>query len=591
MQIKIAKIVGINSDQEASLAFSEEADDTLFLSVLHLRSDDAFSVGRQILSEAADLSLQAAGPLSSKLTEAYSAMLKKLTETQQFDLILAALSNKVLYIIYKGEVSTILKRGNTASTLSSGEGQLISGFLEEGDKVLLATKSFTDGLNDIDEVFSIPTEELEQEFGEKIKQDSLTKACIVLSAEGETEQELPTIPPLSGSEAQSTKLNLRLTSFFPRISFSKIRNFLPTTKKGRLYLAVILILVILFGVFIQFQSQKNKETEKQLSKLLQTAGDDLNAAKSLTGLNIATAKEKFETAESAIKEAEKLKPKDERVLVLKKQIEDEKIGVFQQFSASGEELILDLQEKIPNSSAEKISLEDGKLVILDKVGKNLILINIGDKNHQILADGEKIGDAQFAIFSGEAIFVYSKDKGIIRVNLDGKQQKAAGVDEGWGLIADIAGYRGNVYLLDKGKNQVWKYTPTTSGYGSRQAYLSSDTKVNFDTANQMVIESSVYILSDSGEISRFLRGKQEQFKLEGVGALKDVRAIFTGEGLESLYVLDSGNSRLLILDKDGKYKKEYKGDIFAQAKSLVVDEVAKKAYLLDGSKIYSVDLK
>ena len=135
MQIKIAKIVGINSDQEASLAFSEEADDILFLSVLHLRSDDAFSVGRQILSEAADLSLQAAGPLSSKLTEAYSAMLKKLTETQQFDLILAALSNKVLYIIYKGEVSTILKRGNTASTLSSGEGQLISGFLEEGDKV------------------------------------------------------------------------------------------------------------------------------------------------------------------------------------------------------------------------------------------------------------------------------------------------------------------------------------------------------------------------------------------------------------------------------------------------------------------------
>ena len=56
-------------------------------------------------------------------------------------------------------------------------------------------------------------------------------------------------------------------------------------------------------------------------------------------------------------------------------------------------------------------------------------------------------------------------------------------------------------------------------------------------------------------------------------------------------MLDSGNSRLLVLTKTGTYKGQITGDKFGQASDLVVDEKGKKVYLLDGSKIYQVELK
>jgi len=58
-----------------------------------------------------------------------------------------------------------------------------------------------------------------------------------------------------------------------------------------------------------------------------------------------------------------------------------------------------------------------------------------------------------------------------------------------------------------------------------------------------------------------------------------------------LYVLDSGNSRLLILTKTGSYKGQITGVKFATATDLVVDEKGKKVYFLEGSKIFQVDLK
>ena len=56
-------------------------------------------------------------------------------------------------------------------------------------------------------------------------------------------------------------------------------------------------------------------------------------------------------------------------------------------------------------------------------------------------------------------------------------------------------------------------------------------------------------------------------------------------------MLDSGNSRIVVLDKKGVYKAQYQGDKLGLIDDLVVDEGGKKIYLLDQSKIYSIELK
>ena len=108
----------------------------------------------------------------------------------------------------------------------------------------------------------------------------------------------------------------------------------------------------------------------------------------------------------------------------------------------------------------------------------------------------------------------------------------------------------------------------------------------------MQIESSIYVLKKGGEILRFTKGDKDNFSYSGLPSLvKDPKSFFVSSDTDNLYLLDSGNSRLLILTETGSYKGEISGEKFAQASDLVVDEKGKKVYLLDGNKIYTIDLK
>ena len=210
-----------------------------------------------------------------------------------------------------------------------------------------------------------------------------------------------------------------------------------------------------------------------------------------------------------------------------------------------------------------------------------------------MAGSDQLGEGVMASLNGGLAFVYSKDKGILKI--DSTNQKVSTVakkDDDWGNIQDLYGFAGNIYLLDSTKHQIWKYLPTSDGYSDKREYLTKDTKVDFSNVLRMQIESSVYILKQGGEILRFTRGEKDNFSLGGLpSGVKDPKSLFVSSDTDNLYLLDSGNSRLLILTKIGGYKGQITGKKFAEASDLVVDEKDKKVYLLDGSKIFQVDLK
>ena len=252
---------------------------------------------------------------------------------------------------------------------------------------------------------------------------------------------------------------------------------------------------------------------------------------------------------------------------------------------------MDLVKK--NFRATQISMSDGKILLLDPAVKTLVVVDLSKKSNQILAGSDQLGEASLSSLNGPLAFVYSKDKGILRV--DTTNQKIASVskkDSSWGDIHDIYSFAGNIYLLDSQKNQIWKYLPTADGYSESREYLTKGTTVDLSKALRMQIESSVYILKSGGDMLRFTRGDKDNFSYSGVpSGLKDPKSFFVSSDTDNLYILDSGNSRLIILTKTGSYKGTISGDKFATATDLVVDEKGKKVYLLDGSKIYSVDLK
>lgn len=610
MKLKIAQVVGLNSDQKAAQVISAVREtDNAFFAVLELICDDAFTKGRQALSELEDFYFEFEGTVAEKLKATFTEVEKKFPGEIDFNICLATVAGKALYLIGKGEMGVYLKRADKLSPLLSADAssQLISGFLQDGDRVLLSTNSLANFLGDeLSKSLSLPIETFEEEVGGKMGVADLESqglAALVVEA-AEENLEISALP--SQEISQETFREQEDKGIFNRPSFSlpavsgrllhllgRWKSYFPRSGRGRLMVAVVLIIVIALGAGYKYKSDRDRQIQLQFNQLLQQAKDDFNGAKGLSSLSPTEAKNKLDLAKDKLNKALSLKSKDQEALSFKAQLEGETGSILQQISVSNFPVFLDMDLVKKNFRATQLSLSGGKLLLLDPGVKTLVVVDLAKKSNQVLAGSEQLGEATFASLNGGIAFIYSKDKGVLRIDTtNSKLSVVAKKDDEWGQVADLYAFAGNVYLLDAGKNQIWKYLPAANTYSDKREYLSKDTKVDFSGASRMQIESSVYLLKSGGEILRYTRGDKDNFSIGGLDkGVKNPKSIFISSDTDNLYLLDSGNSRLLILTKTGGYKGQITGDKFATATDLAVDEAGKKVYLLDGSKIYSVELK
>lgn len=615
MNLRIAQVIGLNTDQKAAQVISSVRDGSSFLAVLELTSDDAFTKGRQVLSELEDFYFELEGTVAEKLNASLKEAGERLSEGEDFNLCLAAISGKALYLIGKGQVEVYLKRLNKLLPLLSVStpSQLISGFLQDGDRIFLSTSSLVTFLGlELEKSLSLPIETFEEEVGSKIGASDLEDqglAGLVVEVLGE-DLEISSLPPEDADQKNVQQEANEDFSKKPIVSFKAILSkslnllrqlgsYFPRSGRGRLIIAVILIIIIALGVGYKYKSGRDRQKQVQFTQLLQEAKDDFNTAKGIASLNPTEAKNKLDSAKDKVNKALSLKPNDGEAQNFKNQLDQESSSILQASSISDFPVFLDMDLIKKNFRASYMSLSTGKLLLLDPAVKTLVVVDLTKKSNQILAGSEQLGDASLASLNGGLTFIYSVDKGILRIDTtNSKLSVVSKKDNDWGEIKDIYGFAGNVYLLDSGKKeapnegQIWKYLPTSDGYSDKRAYLNKDVKADFSGALKMQIESSIYVLKSGGEILRFTRGDKDNFSLGGLDkGVKDPKSLFISSDTDNLYLLDSGNSRLLILTKTGEYKEQITGDKFATATDLVVDEKGKKVYLLEGSKIYTVDLK
>ncbi len=108
----------------------------------------------------------------------------------------------------------------------------------------------------------------------------------------------------------------------------------------------------------------------------------------------------------------------------------------------------------------------------------------------------------------------------------------------------------------------------------------------------MTIDASIYVLSSDGTIQKFTRGKKDTFTVSGLSKpFSSPKAILTSEDLTSLYVLDPGSSRIVVLAKTGVFQTQFSSDVIKTAKAFDVSESSKKLYILSGGKVYAIPMK
>ena len=200
-------------------------------------------------------------------------------------------------------------------------------------------------------------------------------------------------------------------------------------------------------------------------------------------------------------------------------------------------------------------------------------------------------DAKFITIHGDQIYILHSD-GVASIDLVNKVSKVViKKDDSWGQISGIVAFAGNIYLLDKGSDQIAKYIKTDDGFSQKYDYITQDTKPDLVNTQNMSIDGSVWLLS-GGEIIKFTQGRIDNFKTQGMlGNISASALIFTSDESKKIYILDKDKGAIIAIAKDGNYEATYQWPQLKKSTSFVVSEKEKKIFVLIGSKIYAIELK
>ena len=85
--------------------------------------------------------------------------------------------------------------------------------------------------------------------------------------------------------------------------------------------------------------------------------------------------------------------------------------------------------------------------------------------------------------------------------------------------------------------------------------------------------------------------RAQPFEISGLDpALTTPTKIWSYNDLKYLYILDTAEKRLIILEKDGKLKTQIMAKEFKAPVGMIIDEENKTGYILDSNKLYKITL-
>src|SRR5439155_24514217 len=123
----------------------------------------------------------------------------------------------------------------------------------------------------------------------------------------------------------------------------------------------------------------------------------------------------------------------------------------------------------------------------------------------------------------------------------------------------------------------------------KSSYLASDTKLATMPAS-MTIDSSVWLLGENGTIQKFTKGLQDSFAVKRyTQPISKTSLLYTDVDFESLYILDLTNKKIIVVNKDGTYKRQFDVKEFGDLISFSVDEKNKKMFVATEKTVFSFE--
>src|SRR3989344_3886956 len=333
----------------------------------------------------------------------------------------------------------------------------------------------------------------------------------------------------------------------------KLPKFDKVNHTRKLILTVVLVIaaLLVFTVVLSVRKQNEAKLSALFESVYTPATEKYKEGESLISLNKNLANDSFEEAYKILNENKSKFPKGSRQ----------------------EKQILDLLNKTQQALSQTSGINT--VQAKEETGESSSYLSEGGKNSSYVAQDK---NNIYYVKNG----VVSRDKG------NNKEQtiiKSSDLPQG---VGGLGIYNGNIYVLSKNDSQIFRFAGKDFTKGD---YFSSS-RPTLSNANAMTIDGAILILFSDGNVAKYTRGVSDNLSITNLDKpLSNPSRIFTDPDTQNVYILDNGNSRIVVLGKNGEYQAQYQAAEFKNAKDFDVREADKKIYFLSNGKIYSINLE
>lgn len=571
---------------------------------------DTISTGRELIAR---LHEEYFGNLEAKpfnaLTNAIEKTTKEFGETWgNIEIVASAIVEGVVYSVASGGGRVIICRGGALGTILGGSEMVTSasGFPQAGDTLLMASKIFFENISQGVIKAALTSENPQSAIDSFAPTVHGTGdlgslgAVVIRFAEKEVfvsnPAQVPEVKPnlmrFESFDLKNKVLGLAkaLVNLIPRknvyVKTAIEEDAVSQNKKLTFSVALILLIILAVSIGFGVRQKRVNDVRNKYQGILRQAQDQVDQAISLASVSPDRSRELFYDSEQKLSQIESLKVTDPKIDALKKKIDDSRAAILGEYLAEPS-LFLDLSLLSSGFNGDTLVSSGGQVYVLDKQSKRLVSVAVDTKKSKVVAGPTQIDEAFDLASYEDRSFILMSD-GIYEVGIG----KSKVVDKSWSGEALIKAFAGNLYVLDKSGNAVYRYQGQGNIFGEKANWLATGTNVNFSDARAWVIDGSVYVLYPDSKISKFSLGSPQNFTVAGViPEIGKIEAIYADADNQGVYLLDRAGKRIVVTDKKGKYVAQYISDQIAPASNLVVSEADKKIILLTGDKLFSIDIK
>lgn len=421
----------------------------------------------------------------------------------------------------------------------------------------------------------------------------------------------PAPPPVAVAKAPATGATLPVAAAQPPVRLkgaeagvryrrsTGLTGSFPSVPAAAIVALLVLIAVGLLAWVIIPPALKQSRTERfdSLVEDARVAYDSSQATQ-----DPALKREALRTADQKLIDAEALKPGTPEVADLRAKVDAELAKQNAIVELPELERVFDFSEQLPGPVSPKdlaiggggayvLDRQQGRVIAISLLGPNPEPFVMFQTNQQI---GQELAGAPQQIAWAEqlgVLLVLDDARRLIAVTPPGQDARILTVRDAqsWGSADGIAHANGNLYVLDRAGDQVWRYPPSQDGFDSEREQLLAN--LDLEQVIELAVGDALYLVLGDNSILRFRDGAAQPFTQAGIDrALASPGAVVPLASTGTVLVADRGNSRLVVFSQDGTFRQQLVSASFTDLRSIAMDETNRLIYIMVAGILYRTPL-